>query len=138
MENISQKFLEGITGDYATFELSDMLVTDIATYDSSYLSLGTGYFDEIYVVIPVEGKLYLSRGVVYSFYEFNSDKRLTDEEWWALQGIKVIHEDYADYPEQTEPSDQLPEQPSWINTFKTDDNNVIIEPLDVDWNVLNE
>jgi hypothetical protein len=138
MENITQKFIEGVTGDYASFELSDMLVSDIATYESSYLSLGTGYFDEIYVVVPVDGKLYLSKGVVYSFYEFNSDKRLTDEEWWALQGITIKHEEYADFPEQSEPSDQLPEQPTWINTFKSDVNNVIIESLEVNWDKLSE
>jgi hypothetical protein len=138
MENISQKFLEGITGDYANFEVSDMLVSDITTYKSTYLSVGTGFFDQIYVVVPVKGKLYLSRGVVYSFYEFTSDKRLTDEEWWALQGITVKHEEYADYSELSEPSEQLPKQPVWIDTFKSDVNNVIIEALEVNWNKLNE
>jgi hypothetical protein len=138
MENISQKFLEGITGDYANFEVSDMLVSDITTYKSTYLSVGTGFFDQIYVVVPVKGKLYLSRGVVYSFYEFTSDKRLTDEEWWALQGITVKHEEYADYSELSEPSEQLPKQPVWIDTFKSDVNNVIIEALEVNWNNLNE
>lgn len=134
MERISQLFLEGITGgDFSTWDISDMLVTDVATCLSTYLSLGSGYFDEIYVVVPVGGKLYLSRGPVYSHYEFISDTRLTDEEWWELQGITINHEGYGDYPEYIEPSDSLPEQPFWVSNFKSDSNEVDIKSLEVVW-----
>lgn len=133
LENISNLYLQGLTGDYATKEISDMLVADIHTYQNSYLSQGTGYFDDIYVIVPINGKLYLSRGAVYSYYEFVSDTRLTDEEWWELQGIKVIHEEYGDYPEYTEESEDLPDQPFWVDKFKTDSNGVMIEPLEIDW-----
>jgi len=133
LEDISNTFMLGLTGDYASKEISDMLVSDIATYQSSYVSLGTGYFDHIYVVVPVNGKLYLSRGAVYSYYEFVSDTRLTDEEWWGLQGIKIYHEEYSDYPEFTEVSEMLPDQPFWVDTFKTDSNEVLIEPLEINW-----
>lgn len=134
MENISNSFLHGITdSDYPTIELSDMLVTDISTFQSTYLSLGTGYFDHIYVIVPVDGKLYLSRGSVYSFYEFNSDSRLTDEAWWELQGITVTHEEYADYVSLQEPSDELPKQPFWIDSFKTGANHVAIQQQEVNW-----
>ncbi len=139
MENISGNFLKGIVNDdYPSIEISDMLVSDVSSANGSYLSLGTGYFDLIYVITPVNGKLYLSRGSVYSHYEFVSNQRLTDEDWWALNGIKIIEEEYGDYPEITEPSDQLPPQPEWINTFKSDTNNVTITPLEVDWDNLNE
>ncbi|MDD3174106.1 MAG: DUF3160 domain-containing protein [Herbinix sp.] len=138
MESIMTKFLLGVTGDYSTNDVTDMLATDIMTYMGTYLSLGTGYFDHIYVVIPVGGKLYLSRGSVYSFYEFTSDTRLTDEEWWALQGITINHSDYGDYPELGEPSASLPKQPSWIKFFKTDSNRVMIKALDVDWDNMSE
>jgi len=30
------------------------------------------------------GKLYLTRGAVFSYYEFTSNKRITDEEWQAM------------------------------------------------------
>jgi hypothetical protein len=133
LENISNFYLQGLTGDYATKEISDMLVADIHTYQDSYLSQGTGYFDDIYVIVPIDGKLYLSRGAVYSYYEFVSDTRLTDEEWWELQGIKINHEEYGDYPEYTEASKDLPDQPFWVDKFKTDSNGVMIEPLEIDW-----
>ena len=139
MENISNAFLNGIIDDdYPNIEISDMLVSDVSSADGFYLSLGTGYYDHIYVVTPVNGKLYLCRGSIYSHYEFVSTDRLTDEEWWELNGIRIIHEEYADYPEITEPSDQLPSQPEWINTFKSGTNNVTIAPLEVDWENLNE
>jgi hypothetical protein len=133
IEAIALKLLEGITGDMASVDISDMLVTDITTNRNTYLSLGTGYFDQIYVVVPIGEKLYLSRGPVYSFYEFVSDTRLTDEEWWALQGIKITHEDYGDYPEFTEPSKDLPKQPDWIKAFKKGTNNVTIKGLEAEW-----
>jgi hypothetical protein len=138
MEDICIDFLMGVTDSFDTKDPTDMLVTDIATCDSAYLSIGTGYFDYIYTVMPYEGKLYLSRGSVYSFYEFLNDKRLTDEEWWALQGIKVIREDWGEYAEMGEPSEQLPAQPDWIHSFKSDANNVIITSLDVLWGNLEE
>ncbi len=139
MENISASFLQSIVDeDYPSIEISDMLVSDVSSSDGSYLSLGTGYFDHIYVVTPMNGKLYLSRGSIYSHYEFVSNTRLTDEEWWELNGIRIIHEDYADYPELGEPSETLPLQPEWIKTFKSNINNVTITPLEVDWGNLNE
>ena len=117
-----------------SIEQSSMLVSDVATLPSEhYLCMGTGYFDEIYVVVPVEGKLYLTRGAVYSYYEFVNNKRLTDEEWWALHGLKTIKEEHYEYMEYGEPSKQLPAQPFWVNTFKSKTNNVKIEPPEVDW-----
>ncbi|TAH64971.1 MAG: DUF3160 domain-containing protein [Anaerolineaceae bacterium] len=133
MANIIDNFLLAAAGDYEAIDLSDMLVTDIATNPGAYLSLATGFFDYIYVVIPVEGKLYLSRGAVYSSYEFTSDKRLTDEEWWALNGIIIERDEYVTYPVYTEPSENLPKQPDWINTFKSFENNVNVDKIDVEW-----
>lgn len=121
------------TGDYESIDISDMLAADIATNPGAYLTLGTGYFDQIFVVIPVDGKLYLSRGAVYSTYEFISDKRLTDEEWWALNGITIIEDEYVTYVEKTEPSGNLPEQPWWVKKFKSFENTVEIDKIDVEW-----
>ena len=134
LEWISTLLLDGASdADSLSMDITDMLVTDIASYAGAYLSLGTGFFDDIYVVIPVDGKLYLSRGSVYSHYEFTSNKRLTDEEWWAMQGLTVRHEEYADYVQYSEPSKQLPDQPFWIGNFKTDSNDVEITSLEVLW-----
>jgi hypothetical protein len=134
LEWISTLLLDGASdADSLSMDITDMLVTDIASYAGAYLSLGTGFFDDIYVVIPVDGKLYLSRGSVYSHYEFTSNKRLTDEEWWAMQGLTVRHEEYADYVQYTEPSKQLPDQPFWTGNFKSDSNDVEITSLEVLW-----
>jgi hypothetical protein len=62
------------------------VVADVATGGPSLdqaLEEGTGRIMEIYVVAPVEGKLVLARGGIYSQYEFvsRSDNRLTDEQW---------------------------------------------------------
>jgi hypothetical protein len=139
MENIAKNFLDGIVDeDYPSIEISDMLVSDISSADGAYLTLGTGFYDQIYVVVPIDGKLYLSRGSVYSHYEFTTTQRLTDEQWWKLNGITVVHEDYADFPEIGDPAKDLPAQPEWIKTFKSDTNNVTIKPLEVDWDKLNE
>lgn len=139
LENISGSFLSAIVDeDYPNIEISDMLVSDISSSDGFYLSLGTGYFDDIYVAAPMNGKLYLCRGSVYSHYEFSSTQRLTDEEWWKWNGITVMHYDFADFPEIGEPSKELPLQPEWTKTFKSNQNNVTIKPLEVDWDNLNE
>lgn len=138
MEDIAMDFLMGVTGDYSTKDPTDMLVTDIATGGNNYLSLGTGYFDDIYVIIPYDGKLYLSRGSVYSFYEFISGKRLTDEDWWRLQGINIIRDDYGEYVEFGDVSVDLPAQPDWIHAFKSDTNDVIITSLETLWGNLEE
>ena len=75
----------------------------------------------------------MTRGAVYSSYEFVSGERLTDENWWKLQGITIIHSDYADYPEIGEPSKDLPSQPDWVKSFKSDHNEVRTKSLEVDW-----
>jgi len=59
------------------------VVTDVYTYNYKCLQEGVGMADEIYVVVEINGLLYLSRGAVFSHYEFigPSSSRLTDEEW---------------------------------------------------------
>ncbi|QOR36856.1 DUF3160 domain-containing protein [Clostridium sp. 'deep sea'] len=49
--------------------------------DGGYLEVGVGPAHEIFVVVPIDGSLYLTRGAVFSYYEFLSKVRLTDEEW---------------------------------------------------------
>ena len=75
-------------------------ITDVHTYNNKYLEAGIGPADEIYTVVPIKGKLYLTRGAVFSYYEFVNNKRLTDEEW-----IKIL-------------KNKKPEQQEWIKSFK--------------------
>lgn len=68
--------------------------------EGGYLEVGVGPAAEIFVVVPIGGKLYLTRGAVFSYYEFQSKSRLTDEEWQ-----KSIKEN------------KQPVQPSWTKSF---------------------
>lgn len=75
---------------------------------------------------------------MYSSYEFVSDTRLTDEEWWELNGLRKTKADFGEYLENAKPSPKLPKQPAWTKTFKSDGNNVEIDMPNVDWDELNE
>jgi hypothetical protein len=66
------------------------LVADVYTANArnnpakSILFEAIGDADEIYVVVKIGGYLYLTRGAVFSYREFQRDimeQRLTDEEW---------------------------------------------------------
>ena len=52
--------------------------------EGGYMEAGVGPAYEIFVVVPIDGKLYLTRGAVFSFHEFISDERLTDEKWQKM------------------------------------------------------
>ncbi len=78
------------------------LVADVYTANAfnnpekSVLYEAIGLADEIYVIVEIEGRLYLTRGAVFSYREFNrplQEPRLTDEEWqkvlkkYPLRGV---------------------------------------------------
>jgi hypothetical protein len=52
--------------------------------DGGYMEAGVGPAYEIYVVVPIDGKLYLTRGAVFSYHELISTERLTDETWQVM------------------------------------------------------
>ncbi len=79
--------------------------------NGSYFEVGVGPAYEIYVVVPIDGKLYLTRGAVFSYYEFEAEKRLTDEEWQ-----KLLKEN------------KQPPQLEWMKSFISDDNKDIPLP----------
>jgi hypothetical protein len=60
------------------------VVADIFRYWGQYQLEGVGYADDLYIIIPVNGQLYLMRGSIFSYYEFLHEKRLTDSEWYEL------------------------------------------------------
>ncbi len=49
-----------------------------------FLEEAVGSVFDIFVVVEIDGKLKLTRGGVFSYYEFISSKRLTDEEWHEI------------------------------------------------------
>jgi hypothetical protein len=69
------------------------------------LEEAVGHADHIFVVVPVGGKLYLTRGSVFSYYEFAQSirDRLTDEKWqeWLETG-------------------KAPARPEWTSSFRGD------------------
>ncbi len=79
------------------------IVADVATDpNGQVLEEGTGKISEIYVVIPIDGKLRIAKGGVYSYYEFPwplSD-RLTDKKWREILS-----------------SGKAPQLPEWTNAF---------------------
>ena len=80
------------------------IVTDVASNPDAgtVLQVGTGYVNYIYVITDSPRGLQLTRGTVYSYYEFvnDIDNRLTDETWREMV--------------QT---DNLPPRPAWIGEF---------------------
>lgn len=80
------------------------LVADVATDpNGQVLEEATGYIADIFVVVPIDGKLRLTKGGVYSYYEFPwplSD-RLTDQRW----------------REELLNSSPAPAFPTWTNQF---------------------
>lgn len=62
--------------------VADLMITvrnNCGIPENQFLHTATGAPNEIYVVYPHEGKLYLGRGGVFSYYEFLDTERLTDE-----------------------------------------------------------
>jgi hypothetical protein len=79
------------------------IVADVATDpNGQVLEEGTGKISEIYVVVPIDGKLRIAKGGVYSYYEFTwpMSDRLTDKKWRELLN-----------------SGQAPALPSWADAF---------------------
>lgn len=76
--------------------------------EGGYLEAGVGPAFEIYVVVPIGDKLYLTRGGVFSYYEFVSEERLTDEKWQDM-----INRDIQ------------PPLPEWTNSFISGDKGEI-------------
>ena len=79
------------------------IIADVATDPNGVvLEVGTGKISEIYVVVPVDGKLRIAKGGVYSYYEFSwpMSDRLTDKKWRELLM-----------------SDIAPKTPDWTKEF---------------------
>lgn len=89
------------------------LIVDVHTVSGSCLEVGVGPAAQIFVAVPIGGEIYLTRGAVFSYYEFASDKRLTTEEWQEM--IK---------------ENRQPVQPDWTDSFIEGENKEIPVPLE--------
>jgi hypothetical protein len=100
--------LSVMTGSPTSWELvsqtdRDMaVVADVHTAIPKVLEEGVGHANEILAIVPVEGRPMLTRGAVFSYYEFKRplDDRLTDEQWQAI--LKA---------------DRAPDPPAWTRSF---------------------
>ncbi len=94
---------EGIEHHSQAYDQPAAIVTDVATdVGGQVLQEATGFIQEIYAAVPVDGKLRLAIGGVYSYYEFAwplSD-RLTDSRWRELLN-----------------AGEVPPQPNWTEAF---------------------
>jgi len=94
---------EGVDHRSAMEDNPAALIADVATDPGGQvLEEGTGFVSNIYVVVPVDGKLRIAKGAVFSYYEFPwpARDRLTDQTW------KKMLED-----------DNKPTPPSWTNDY---------------------
>jgi len=77
------------------------VIADVHTIaPGAYFHAGVGPAHEIYVVVPIGRQLQLTRGAVFSYYEFDATERFNDEQWQ-----KMLKEDKA------------PDQPEWVESF---------------------
>ena len=78
---------QGVDHPSAVYENPAALIADVATDpNGQVLEEGTGFISHIYAVVPVEGKLRIAKGAVYSYYEFPwpAADRLTDQKWQQM------------------------------------------------------
>jgi len=73
-------------GGFNTLSQDDLdiaLVADVHTAFGQALTVGVGRADHLYAVVPIEGKMYLTRGTTLSYYEFTvpASQRMTDQQW---------------------------------------------------------
>ena len=60
------------------------LVVDVHSGPNGVLTEAVGRAAEIYVVIESQGRLVLTRGAVFDYFETITSNRLTDEEWQSM------------------------------------------------------
>ncbi len=83
---------EDVSGpDKSVAVVADVYTRNVPGCDKDgILHEGVGDVNEIFVVVEIEGYLYLTKGATFSYYEFVQplNKRLTDEEWQKLLELK--------------------------------------------------
>ena len=149
-------------------DFTTALIADVSTVASngdfgkgSYLEIGNGLPCEIYVVCQTNGNTYLAKGALFNYYEFISEKRLTNREWQTMLGVKrvamvedkennvyvpmdiydddgnlLIDEDsyYFEDIQITGPSENMVNKPAWTESFiSSEDNNISINDMVINW-----
>lgn len=92
------------------------VVADIATDPKgSVLEIGSGKASVMYVAFPLDGKIHIGSGSVYSFYQFTVpiNERMTDEEF--RERLDGGHMDENWNWVEAEPA---PEMPQWTQSYR--------------------
>lgn len=92
------------------------VIADVHTGGVNALEVGVGHADTIWVVAPIEGRLILCRGAVFSYFEFEHPiaDRLTDESWQGMLKKKPA-----------------PARPSWVRGFMSTAPAGAVKPSEV-------
>lgn len=92
------------------------IVADVHTGGEAALEAGVGRANQIFVIAPVEGRLQLMRGAVFSYYEFAhpASDRLTDEAWQSMPKLR-----------------KAPKPPAWTTSFTAGTPVVAAKPDEV-------
>ncbi|MBR4530480.1 MAG: DUF3160 domain-containing protein [Lachnospiraceae bacterium] len=101
---------------FTSDEFPAALVADIATDpNGQVLEIANENPVTIYVIVPVDGKLKIAKGGVFSFYQFTQpiDGRLTDHEWYVMLGLEP--DDNGEYHYQ---GDLMPEKSAWTLDYR--------------------
>ena len=78
---------ENVTGtDKSIAVVADIYTNNVDPEKKGILHVGVGKVNDIFVIVEIEGYLYLTRGGTFGYHEFvkNLDTRLNDEEWQKL------------------------------------------------------
>ena len=79
------------------------VIADVHNTTFGYLHEAVGLANIIYVIAPADGKLYLTKGAVFDYYELFLNERYTDEMW-----REWIADDTA----------EPPARPEWTGSFR--------------------
>jgi len=93
--------------NYQTLTANDRdmaLVADIHSADPLAFTIASGHADDMIALVPIEGKTYLARGPVYSYYEFTvpMSERMNDDQWKQMLA-----------------EGKQPARPKWTSSFRT-------------------
>lgn len=91
VENLTKEFYD-FSPDASKQDIEDgfpivdeemAIIADVFTSNNECLEVGVGRGNEIYVIVEIEGYLYLTKGAVFNYYEFTQpvSNRLTDGQW---------------------------------------------------------
>lgn len=114
-EQAARSQLEG-QEEISSKEVPAALVVDVATDpNGTVLEEAIGGISEIYVVVPIDGKLRIAKGGVFTYYQFEQpiSERLTDSEWRKKIGMELT--DDMEY----QPDDSI-EQPEWTQSYRSE------------------